>query len=234
MKPAYNEVVRRVFFYGTQTVQSVLSGRPGDDAPYYTHAVVDPVSGAVHYVGRCQEDCERRIRAIVSHLNDTTANDLAVKEALQGGMETYLHRQGEVCSPRKIERWMSVERCDRSVQCSEQEKQEVATWQIKPLTYREEMIPWVFRNAGDTTLPADWNPHMVYFYFMENGVKYFSYARVDAKSARDAYRRCKEWCFKLTGSRALDPSIRIKMTREEYEQYESTGRIRLLTGRGDA
>lgn len=37
MKPAYNEVVRRIFFYGTQAVQSVLSGRPGDDAPYYTH-----------------------------------------------------------------------------------------------------------------------------------------------------------------------------------------------------
>lgn len=212
MKPAYNEVVRRTFFCNGQPVQSVLSGRPGDDAPYYTHAIIDRSDGAVVYTGRCQEDCERRIRLLTT----CAVGEETLKRLVDAGA-------------------ISVDYYERAIQRAQARKNFFGSpFQIEPLTYQEEMVPWVFRNAGDTTLSADWNPHTVYFYFMENSVKYFSYARVDAKSARDAYRRCKEWCFRLTGSRALDPSIRIKMTREEYEQYESTGRIRLLTGRGDA
>lgn len=46
MKPAYNEVVRRTFFCNGQPVHSVLSGRPGDDVPYYTHAIIDRSNGA--------------------------------------------------------------------------------------------------------------------------------------------------------------------------------------------
>lgn len=213
MKPAYNEIVKRTFFCSGKPIGgSVFSGRPGEDAPYYTHAVIDRRDDTVLYMGYCRDDCERRIRTLHNGMID----EKSIEKLFRAGL-------------------ISVAAYEKSIRLAKAQRTlEGPVFTIEPLSYWEEMIPWVFRTAGDTTLSPDWNPHMVYFYFMENGVRYFSYARVDAKSARDAYRRCKEWCFKLTGNRALDPSIRIKMTREEYEQYESTGRIRLLTGRGDA
>lgn len=212
MKPAYNEIVKRTFFYNGLPVKSVLSGRPGNDAPYYNYALIDRLDNTVLHFGYCKEDCER----VIPTLHPGTLDEETLMELLDAGLIS------QIC----YEKSTTLAQAQKSLRGDR--------WRVVPLTYREEMIPWVFRTAGDTILPPDWNPHTVYFFIEENGVRYFSYARVDAKSARDAYRRCKEWCFKLTGSPAHEPSIRINMSKEEYTQYEITGRIRLLTDRGDA
>lgn len=56
MKPAYNEVVKRTFFYNGLPVKSVLSGRPGNDAPYYNYALIDRLDNTVLHFGYCKED----------------------------------------------------------------------------------------------------------------------------------------------------------------------------------
>ena len=69
--------------------------------------------------------------------------------------------------------------------------------------------------------------YTVYFYIKANRTEYLADVSLEAKTAADACKRCKEWYHAKTGKNAFRPTT--KLTEESRKWYEDRGLIQRLT-----